>query len=739
MKKEKIKDIGFTTIVLLSIGGMFFMFNSLNADTAPKVYIDKDESIEESKVDEVSISSVVAVAKNNDKTKGLVYIEGSNKKYRELQEAVDAATSGATLLMEDGTYKAGVKLNKNITIKAANGAKNVLLTGEKSVVGWKYDESKRLYYAPSPCMNIDELDVHDRMVMVEKNGKKEEKEQPSIKMSGVQALFINGEEKSASRYPNSGYLTVKDSPSKSKFSLENFNMTNADIIDSIAHVRMSQWRLASRRVKSYEGGYLNLESKAISDGKNITPQFKVFFTQVLGAIDTDDEWAWHKNRIYLKSSTEPKNVTVACREHGIYLDAGAKKVTISGLKITKIRGNGIDKKNDTRKSKEDTLIVKNNTISYVSGWGIALRDFYKRYERLPADTVVRGNSVHHARTGGIKVFADNAIIDSNYIHDIGASTLDDDVLSFGDAHMLTGIFVMNSSGAKVFNNRVDRVGYNGISLSNSWSGWLSNGDRIVENNYISNALLALNDGGCIYAYVNKMHNIENSKRAVERDIIRNNIIENCTGSYAATNDVDTSFALGEGIYLDNDSSHVDVYNNTVISATKSLYINRGFDINAKENTLILPYDTSIYLGDIRGEGDRKNVYIENNNILSKEKLTYKTIHDKGQKYLTRSDSNTIRVDKGTNVKIRDGYGLKPNVSFSQWKEDGYDVHSLIIKDSTLPVVLINPSSTYKVFSHLEGCKKFDNSPLGKSSATVDAYESLVLFGCTNRRAGTYRK
>ena len=715
MKKEKIKDMGFDRIVLLGIGGMLFIFNALNAETPSKIYTEK-----------------------SDETKGLVHIKGFNKKYRQLQEAVDVAKSGATLVMENGTYRAGIKLNKNLTIKAANGADNVVLTGEEPVVGWEYDKNKQLYYAPSPCKNINDLDLHDRVVMVKKNGKIKEKEQPARKMSGVQALFINGEEKRASRYPNSGYLRVKNSPSKSKFSLENFNLTNVDIADAIAHVRMSQWRLASRRVKSYKGGYINLESKAISDEKKITPQYKVFFTQVLSAIDADSEWAWHKNRIYMKSSTKPKNVTVACSEYGIHLGAGAKKVTINGLKITKIRGNGIDKKFDTRKSKNDTLVVKNNTISYVSGWGLFLRDFYKRYERLPADTIVEGNSVHHARTGGIKVFADNALIDSNYVHDIGASKLDDDVLSFGDEHMLSGIFVKNSSGAKITHNRVDKVGYNGISFANGWSGWLSNGDRVIENNYISNALLALNDGGCIYAFVGKKHNIENSKLEVERDIIRNNIIENCTGSYAGTDDVDTSRRAGEGIYLDNDSSHIDVYNNTVISATKSLYINHAFEINAKENTLLLPDSTSIYLGDIRGEGDRKNVYIKKNNILSRDKFTYRLFHDRGQKYLTASDSNIIRINKGTDVKIKNGYGLKPNVSFAQWKDDGYDVKSRIIKDDAFPVIFINPSSSRKIFSHLEGCKKFDNTPLGKSSATVDAYDSLVLFDCEYRKAGTYK-
>ncbi len=308
-----------------------------------------------------STLELYSITEKNYEAKGLVHIKGSNKNYRQLQEAVDVAKSGAVLLLENGIYRAGVKLDKNITIKAINGADSVLITGEEPVVGWKYDNSKRLYYAPSPCMKIDKLESHDRVVVVEKNGKEEEVEQPAIKMSGVQALFIDGEEKSASRYPNSGYLTVKDSPSKSKFSLENFNMTNADMIDSIAHIRMSPWRVASRRVKSYEGRYINLESKAISDSKNITPQYKVFFTQVLGAIDSNGEWAWHKNRIYMRSSSRPKNVTVACSEYGIYLDSGAKKVTISGLKITKIRGNGIDKKDDTRKERDDRLVIKNNT------------------------------------------------------------------------------------------------------------------------------------------------------------------------------------------------------------------------------------------------------------------------------------------------------------------------------------------------------------------------------------------
>jgi parallel beta-helix repeat protein len=575
-------------------------------------------------------------------------------------------------------------------------------------MSWEYDNDKKLYYAPSPCSN-------------------------------VQTLFVDGKEKKASRYPNNGYLIVKNSPSKSKFSLENFNMTNSDIKDSIAHIRMSSWRLASRRVKNYEDNYINLESNASSDN-NITSKYKVFFSQVLGAIDKNEEWAWNANKIYMKSNNIPKNVTVACSEYGIYLDKKAKNVEINGLKITKIKGDGITKKYNTRKNTNDDIIIKNNNISYVSGWGISLQDFYKHYERLPADTIITRNEVHHARTGGIKIFADNALIDSNYVHDIGASKLDDDVLSYGDSYMLSGIYVENSSGAKVSNNRIDKVGYNGISLSNFWAGEVVNGDRIVENNYITNAVLALNDGGCIYTRINKIYNKKEEGREVETDIIRNNIMKNCIGSYAGITPEGFNHRAGEGIYLDDLSSSVDVYDNTVIGATKSLYLHNAYDINVSENTFISPDTVSIFLSQGgKGGADRENVWIKNNKILSGDKLTYQTIYNDGQKYLTDSDLNTIRIDSETDVKIKDDYDDDAYIEFSEWKGYGYDEESTIIKDSTQPVILINPSLNNRVFSNLEGCKKFDNTLLDNTSKTLEPYASLVLFNCTNYTSGTYEE
>jgi hypothetical protein len=90
------------------------------------------------------------------------------------------------------------------------------------------------------------------------------------------------------------------------------------------------------------------------------------------------------------------------------------------------------------------------------------------------------------------------------------------------------------------------------------------------------------------------------------------------------------------------------------------------------------------------------------------------------------------------VKITNRYGNTANVSFSQWQDYGYDVESTIIKDSTKPVVLVNPSLTSIEFNNLEGCRKFDNTPLDLLSMIVEPYQSIVLFGCDYYISGTYK-
>ena len=107
--------------------------------------------------------------------------------------------------------------------------------------------------------------------------------------------------------------------------------------------------------------------------------------------------------------------------------------------------------------------------------------------------------------------------------------------------------------------------------------------------------------------------------------------------------------------------------------------------------------------------------------------------------MTDSDFNIIRINSDTDVKIRRGDGLVPNVSFNQWNSYGYDEDSTIIKDSTKPVVLINPSLNNYIFNNLEGCRKFDNTSLDRASSTLLPYQSLVLFGCNNYPSGIYSR
>jgi len=661
--------------------------------------------VSDSSNNSISVTRLVRVIPIQDSS-GIVTNNRTGKTYNSIQAAVDDAKSGDTIIVGDGIYHEQIRVDKNLILRSANGAESTIIAGDKVVDGWQYNSRLSLYQAPSPCSN-------------------------------VKSLFIDGVEQKASRYPKSGYLSVKNATSKSRFAISNFSLTNSDIQNAIAHIRMSPWRASSRRVRSYEGGYINLESEVSADGMDIQPGVKLFFTQVLGVIESDNEWAFVDDTIYLKSQNEPENVTVGCSEYGIYLDAGAKNVEIAGFTITRVKGHGITKKEDTRKSASDDLYIHNNIITYVTGRGVVLKDFYDRYRWLPSDTIIKDNEIAFARSGGIEIFEDNALIEGNYIHDIGASKYNDDILSDDGGNMSTGINVLNSSGAIIVNNRIDKVGYNGIAITNYWAGWMSNGGRVIENNYISNALLALNDGGCIYTYTNKIDYI-NAGVTPEVDIIRNNIVQNCMGSYVGSSQYRDR--AGEGIYLDDLSSYTEVYGNTVIGATKSLFLHNAFDINVSNNSFIYPYHVNIFLGQNGQNGeDRENVSITHNKIFSGSRLSYQVVYNDGQEYLTEANYNEIWVLEYTPVKIVKGYGNSPNLSFTIWQNYGYDIDSQIIQNNMQPIVLINPSKSNLRFLKLDGCKTVNGEKIESNSLSVSPFSSKVLFGCRYYLPKVYSK
>ncbi|MEO0469582.1 MAG: PKD domain-containing protein [Bacteroidota bacterium] len=131
---------------------------------------------------------------------------------------------------------------------------------------------------------------------------------------------------------------------------------------------------------------------------------------------------------------------------------------------------------------------------------------------------------------------------------------------------MNGFHFTRSDYVDVSYNRIDTVGYTGISCYLAYS--------TVENNIVNGACLKLDDGGGIYCFGTQTHHTS----------ISNNFVTYVPGNSDGVNKVK---AAAHGIYLDKDVTYMNVHNNTVKQAKLSgIFINTHNKYNdIRENVL----------------------------------------------------------------------------------------------------------------------------------------------------------
>jgi hypothetical protein len=136
----------------------------------------------------------------------------------------------------------------------------------------------------------------------------------------------------------------------------------------------------------------------------------------------------------------------------------------------------------------------------------------------------------------------NIKISNNYITNIGS-------VYFGSV----GIFLGFTDSVTVENNYLKNLPYTGISLG--WHGkeWNEIKDNIIRNNLLDNVMNMLEDGGAIYTLEPQV----NTR-------VYNNVIRNVNRSpWNLGNEENWPVA---GIYLDNFSNNINVYENLILNA-----------------------------------------------------------------------------------------------------------------------------------------------------------------------------
>src|SRR5690606_32854451 len=153
-------------------------------------------------------------------------------------------------------------------------------------------------------------------------------------------------------------------------------------------------------------------------------------------------------------------------------------------------------------------------------------------------------------------------------------------------------------------NRILNTGYSGISFTGN--------DVLIKNNYINYFCLTTNDGGGIYTY-SSAH-----RRNSNRKIIGNIVLNGIGVQEGAIKFTLLSKPQAEGIYIDDNASHVEVIGNTVAHMTsKGIYLHNANNVRVRDNVV---YDNThqIYLRNDHMGGQLQDNRIENNFFLSKD-------------------------------------------------------------------------------------------------------------------------
>ena len=627
----------------------------------------------------------------------------AQQEFSTIQAAVDAAVTGDAIYVRAGLYREEVTIVKDdIVLSAYPGEEGqAVIAGTQPVSGWGLADvadldgnpnAANIYVAQAPCE--------------------------------VRRLFQNGEELTVSRYPyhassgESRYLHISSADSATAFASDEINGVGADghFNVAVAHIRINQWSMGAARVASSTAtGGVVLQNAVPGGPPNVGYGF--FFTQVVGAIAANGEWAWRDNELYVMADAVPVGVEASCRDTGIRVNSSVEDVAINGFTIRYAQNDCVR----VEAFANQGVTISNNTLVGCGEKGISVQNG-------GGPVTIVNNEIADVWGRGIDLHQTTAPhVEGNEIHEVGARFYDDDVLTVGGNYQGTGILLIDGANAVITENRITNIAYIGI-LAVNYGGPSSN--RTVSFNYVKDAMLGLNDGGCIYFHVN-------SNATPPRDMVGHNIVEHCVGSYLGTTVASGYYPQGVGIYIDNgtDTGYVDVENNTAAFNPINIFLH---DTRANRLANNVLYATAashslsnLFIKSYCTYAEQENE-LDGNVLVSTDAAVYALRHWRSSSdcgLLTASDNNVFGA-LGNPTDIRDDISTVSTFhSLTDWRtQTGFDGNSRELAACTSSRLLTNPSMQAVVCTNLTGCQDVFGVVV-PSSMAIEAFGSAILCEC----------
>ncbi len=467
---------------------------------------------------------------------------------------------------------------------------------------------------------------------------------------------------------NQGYLTIQSYNGGTITSSQlqaPTNFTGGEVV-----IRKNNWIIDRHYINYHSGSSVNYNTS----GSGYQPQigYGFFVQNHPGTLDQYGEWFFDKKNktiliYYDKGRPSSSAVKVAIKEQVIDIRNGVNNIAFIDLSIMGANENVI------RISNSSNISITNIEIKYAGKNGVnALGTKKFKMENSLIEDVF-GSGVFFQWQDSDMIIKNNTFNRTHIFAGMGRN---------GDENGNTIHMSSSSNNGLIESNRILNSGYQGIVFNGN--------NTLVKNNVIDNYCFVKDDGAGIYTYTGA-NNTEFTNRKVIGNIVINGI--GAVGGTKPFGPNDLPYV--KGIYMDDNSSGVEISGNTVANvASSGIFIHNSRNMDIQNNNVFNVGNSLLLVHDHLGNPNR-NITLKNNNFLAKtEDQSHINVRSKlddvremgsfDQNVYARPANDNYTIN--TNLPNGSGQRMQKNLDLNDWSS----LYGIDKNSKKSPVVVPQP-------------------------------------------------
>lgn len=501
--------------------------------------------------------------------------------------------------------------------------------------------------------------------------------------------------------PNGGYFTIQSHVKNQSISDDHLQQ-GPDWTGAEAVIRKNRFILDKNKITAQSGNTLQLKGGSFYEA---TDQFGYFIQNDIRTLDRKGEWyydpAAHALSLYSGTADPSGSNVMVSSVDTLVVIKDQRYLVFRGLSF---QGSNLDAFN-----------ITGGTGITIAGCDFSYSGLNAIKAMKVADMVVENVTARYSNNNSIDITGTHISIRDNKVSCSGT------IPGMGAAETsYLGIYV-SGTGNTVEYNQVDTTGYAGIMFLGS--------GNTIKNNIVQHFAMLKDDGGGIYTWSGNTDTIVQQQQSA---ITGNIVLDGITAS-AGTDKKQSPIAYG--IYLDENSSRMDITGNTVSRCTGGIFLQDAHEVTVKNNTL---YDNGFQIslrhpgvkGTLRGNmitGNIAAARTDDQNLLvlssavSGDVTPYADFN--GNKYVQHSAGGgaffkVVTKPQGTNLA---------KGGLDQWRSGfGKDKNSSVMTASGLCRLEINKTKTMRSVT-LDGTYTDISGQTYQGKVELQPFTSVLLF------------